>query len=322
MAKFTGVTPPTFSGRANEDADDFIRSFERYLTFRDITDNNKKLNLFGVLLHDAAAQWLDAVPDSGKNSFDHLLALFTERYRLPESLKFKCANDLFSRKQQPNESVDDYVTAMRKTARLIQVDENILKLVLVNGFKPWIAAQVTQARPESIDKILDVARLAEITAPTTESTVNQQLVDMCAEMRRLSTKVDQAITASVQSPRSPTPERRVHFEQPQSSTQHQSHSHNTSFYPPGLQQSFYNQQPQTTTWFRQRPPTTRSYTQPRQPPQQQNEPNRQPLAPCNRCARQHGKNEFCPARDPSKYCYYCHKPGHFQAACFSAPKQY
>ena len=55
MAKFTGVTPPTFHGQADEDADSFIRSFERYTKFREITDHNKKLNLFGVLLNDAAA---------------------------------------------------------------------------------------------------------------------------------------------------------------------------------------------------------------------------------------------------------------------------
>ena len=96
MAKFTGVTPPTFHGHADEDADGFLRSFERYTKFREITDNNKKLNLFGVLLHDAAAQWLDGVPDSEKDSFDNLFTRFSERYRLPESQKFKCANDLFS----------------------------------------------------------------------------------------------------------------------------------------------------------------------------------------------------------------------------------
>ena len=154
------------------------------------------------------------------------------------SLKNLNAND-FSRKQQPDESVDNYVTAMRKTARLIQVDDDVLKLVLVNGFKPWIAAQVTLARPESIDKILEVARLAEITALTTESTVNQQIVDVCAEMRRLSTKVDQVITASVRQPRSPTPERRVHFDRSQSPAPNQDCSRYSLFHPLGLQRDIY-----------------------------------------------------------------------------------
>jgi len=123
MAKSTGIKAPTFSGRAVEDADGFIKAFDRYAKYRDITDNDKKLNLFVILLHNAAASWLDSLPDSSKDTYDHLLAVFAIRYSLTESLKFKCANDLFSRKQLPDESVDNYVTQMRKTARLIDVDD-------------------------------------------------------------------------------------------------------------------------------------------------------------------------------------------------------
>jgi hypothetical protein len=104
---------------------------------------------------------------------------------------------------------------MRKLARLIGADDSILRYAVINGLKPYISAQVTQAQPESVDKVLDVARLAELAMskvdPTTvESTVCQQLVEMQAEMRRLSTKVDKAMTTTIAS-RSPTPERRVHF---------------------------------------------------------------------------------------------------------------
>jgi hypothetical protein len=109
---------------------------------------------------------------------------------------------------------------MRKLARLIRVDDSNLRYAVINGLKPHISAQVTQAQPESVDKVLDVVRLAELAIskvdPTkVESTVCQQLVEMQAEMRRLSTKVDKAMTTSSAS-RSPTPERRVHFTQDES----------------------------------------------------------------------------------------------------------
>jgi hypothetical protein len=81
--------------------------------------------------------------------------------------------------------------------------------------KPYLSAQVLQAKPDSVDKILEVARLAELTMPKTvlmafESVIYQRLAEMQADMHRLSTKVDKAVTTSIES-RSPTPERRVRF---------------------------------------------------------------------------------------------------------------
>lgn len=325
MAKSSGVKPPIFTGRADEDADSFVKSFERYLKFRDITEDSKKLNLFAVLLKDSAAQWLDGLPESSKDSYAHLLTEFAQRYRLPESLKFKCASDLFSKKQSSDESVDDYVTQMRKIARLIGVDDNILKFILLNGLKPYISAQVTQAHPESIEKILEIARLAELTMPkatASDSMVCEQLVEMQAEMRRLSTKVDKAMTATVH-PRSPTPERRVQFTQPESPEPTASTStyiprirprNVNTFHPRNFHPAAYNEQRQIDCYQQRQQGAIQ--------PHQQNSPNQQPTGLCTRCARNHGRNSFCPARDPRRVCNFCHKPGHFQAACFSAPKQF
>jgi hypothetical protein len=66
-----------------------------------------------------------------------------------------------------------------------------------------------------MDRVLEVARLTELAMSRTETTTSesmvcQQLVEMQAKMRRLSIKVDKAMTTTI-TPRSPTPERRVHF---------------------------------------------------------------------------------------------------------------
>ena len=49
MADVT-VRPPTFSGRAEEDADSFIKTFDRYVTYREIADDNKIRNLLAINL--------------------------------------------------------------------------------------------------------------------------------------------------------------------------------------------------------------------------------------------------------------------------------
>lgn len=301
------VTPPSFCGRRDDDADSFLKAFDRYVKYREISDKKKQLNLFAVLLKENAANWLDSLPETSTDCFDNLMAAFTARYQSPESIKFKCANELFTKKQADGESVDEYVAEMRKLARLISVDDSLLQLAVINGFKPYISAHVMQARPDTVDKILDVARLAELTMPkmsmmASESAICQQLAEMQADMRGLSIKVDKAMTTSIRS-RSPTPERRVRFARSES---------------PGTRAP----EPPTIVQHGRRENTWRRPGFQRDAYSQQHRGQYQSTTPCDRCARSHGKQSFCPARDPSKVCFFCRKPGHFQAACFSAPKQH
>jgi hypothetical protein len=253
------------------------------------------------LLKDNAADRYDALSEASKDTFEHLSKAFAARYQAPDSLRYKCASDLFMRKQSETESVDECVTRLRKLARLLGADDSILTFAVVNGLKPYLSAQVLQAKPDSVDKILEVARLAELTMPkmalmASESVICQRLAEMQADMHRLSTKVDTAMTTSIES-RLPTPERRVRLAQPASpeSPRHEAPAASYRGRQRGFKRVAYNEQQRGET---------------------------QHTGPCTRCARNHGKNAFCPASDPIKVCYYCRKPGHFQAACLSASRQY
>jgi hypothetical protein len=317
------IRPPTFSGKANEDADSFLNAFERYIRYREIKDADKKLNLLAVLLTDAAGDWFESLPDSSKTSYDNLRAAFASRYQSTDTIKFKCAAEIFTRKQGETQSVDDYVTQMCKLAKLCSADENILKFAIINGLKPYISVQVTQAKPATIDKILEVARLAELAMPRAavanpDSAISQQLAEMQTEMRRLMTKVDKAMVSNVRS-RTPTPERRVHFEQAE--------PRGPSSAP--VKNVFVDRRidsgPVNNYRTRQSMTPRSSYNQQRQQPvnyRTQRQPLQRPTEPCTRCARLHNKQAFCPARDPTKVCNFCGKPGHFQAACFSANSQF
>jgi hypothetical protein len=211
---------------------------------------------------------------------------------------------------------------MCKLAKLCLADENISKFAIIHGLKPYTSVQVTQAKPATIDKILEVARLAELVMSRAalanpNSAISQQLAEMPTEMRQLMTKVDKAMVSNVRS-RTATPEKRVRFEQaePQGPSSalvknvfadRRTDSGSVSDYrtcQSTTPMSAYNQQ-------RQQPVNYRTQTQPLQ----------RPTEPCTRCARLHNNKAFCPARDPTKVCNFCGKPGHFQAACFSANSQ-
>ena len=103
--------------------------------------------------------------DEQKDTIAHLRDAFATRYQTPDALKYKSASEIFTRRQTQDESVDDYIMRMRKLAKLIEADDNILRYAIINGLLPYISVQVTQAKPTTIDAILDVARLAELTMP-------------------------------------------------------------------------------------------------------------------------------------------------------------
>ena len=312
---FAAVKPPTFSGKPEEDADAFIKAFDRFIRYKELVDTTKQLNLLAVLFQDTAADWFESLVDDQKDTIAKLRAAFASRYQTPESLKIKSATELFTRKQGTNESVDDYVLHMQKLGKLISADDNIIRFAITNGFKSYIAVQVTQARPKSIDEILNVARIAELTMPRVmagdDTEVSKQLAELTEDVRRLTTQFNQATTTKIQS-RSPTPERcerRVHFSTSPSPPVNKTHA-SLAHYSGHFQRAPLNNQPSSS--FNQR---GLSGCQLRTPSVVE-------TGPCTRCARTHTKRGYCPAMDPSKRCNFCGKQFHFQAACFAAARQH
>ena len=156
---FAVVKPPTFSGKPEEDADAFKKASDRFIRFKELVDTNKQLNLLAVLFQNTAADWFESLADDQKDTIAKPRVAFASRYQTPEVLKIKSATEIFTRKQATNESVDDYVLYMQKLGRLISADDNIVRFAIINGLKPYIFVQVTQARPKSIEEILNVARI-------------------------------------------------------------------------------------------------------------------------------------------------------------------
>jgi len=317
---FAAVKPPTFSGKSGEDADAFIKAFDRFVRYKELVDGKKQLNLLAVLFKDSAADWFESLRDDQKNSIENLRTAFGSRYQTPEALKIKSAAEIFTRKQATDESVDDYVLYMQKLGKLISADDNIVQFAITNGFKPYISVQVTQARPKSIDEVLNVARIAELTMPRVmtgeDPAVSKQLAELTEDVRHLTTQFNKATTAKVQS-RSPTPERsdrRVHFTSPPSNECHVASSEINDRYPRSAQRSGNFQRA--------------SFQQPSSPFNQRGHfasrtmsSNAVETGPCTRCARSHSKRGYCPAMDPTKRCHFCGKQFHFQAACFSAARR-
>ena len=85
-ALITMVQHKQFSGSPMEDPHEHIRNFLEYcntLKHNGVTPEAIRMQLFPFSLRDGAKQWLHALPVSLKDTWEHLLQTFFERYFPP-----------------------------------------------------------------------------------------------------------------------------------------------------------------------------------------------------------------------------------------------
>jgi len=130
----------------------------------------------------AAGDWLESLSEQTRDSWSQLKEAFNSRYKAPDVVKYRSARQIFCRKQDPDESVDQYYTQMRKLGKDIEVDDKMLSYAIINGLKSHISAYVTQQKAATLDDILKNARIPELAAPV-EGSTNDLLVEQLAYMR-------------------------------------------------------------------------------------------------------------------------------------------
>ena len=93
------------------------------------------------------------------------------------SLKFRSAREMFTKKQIPDESVDSYANRTRKLANRIYATDETLRYAFVIGLRPKIAFFVLSKEPNTINKALDAARVAEISLGKAQESENNELIE-------------------------------------------------------------------------------------------------------------------------------------------------
>ena len=304
--------PPVFHGAAHEDAEAWLSRFEKYIVYRCFSETDK-VNFLAVVLRDDAADWYDSLPDTSTDSWAHLKQAFEQRFKDTDLLKWQKASTMWSRSQGEMESVDAYVTAMKKLARSVAVDNVQLRFAIQRGLRPELIGHVIQSQPESIDELIKAARIAEAAASATavakpETSFDKVITALLAnreaaernteEMKRLAGQLttSQSINAvdnvpTAVGPRSTTGRRGGAISNGQQRGQR--------WRPRGQRQQQWPV-PQ---------PTEAQHTQ-------QNMGSEMPSRPCSNCGGMHafGK-QFCRARDID--CFQCGRRGHLKRMCRS-----
>ena len=130
-------TPSSFRGTESEDAEAWLLGFEKYAVYRGISDADK-LHLVAVLLKDMAGDWFDNLQDVIKSDWASLQNAFKQRFQDTEIRRWRKASELWQRVQQPTESVDEYITAIRKLTKAVGVTGEQERHVIQRGLRPQL----------------------------------------------------------------------------------------------------------------------------------------------------------------------------------------
>jgi len=211
------LCPAPFSGRADEDATEFWRRFQNYLEFKPIVADADKLRLIKAMCIDQAADWVEKLEPNERATFIAFKQAFESRWVKPALLKFRSAREMFTKKQMPDESVDSYANRTRKLANRIDASDETLRYAFVSGLRPKIASFVLSKEPDTMNKALDAARVAEMSLGEAQESENNELTEQLTEIRRdlkrMAEKYDSITpSAPIQNERTRSPNRRVTFE--------------------------------------------------------------------------------------------------------------
>ena len=296
------LLPPPFEGKASEDAENWLAYFVQYCTYKGIDGKPQQLELWKLLMRGQAHDYFASLPDDQKDTFAHMQAAFKRRYQQSELIKYRSAKDLFTRKQAITETVDDYVTLMRKMARKISetLDDDMVMYAILAGLQPQIASYVVAKAPKTTAELLDAARVAELTVqPAADTHWVEQLAEMQTEVKNLRKQLERCSTAVITSTsdrRSPTPERRRVSFQPRPSTPPTGATNNQTSSNYGNSSKSYYRKP---------------YAQ---------GSSQGSNSTCDRCgyATHRSPKDQCPALREGATCAFCRKPRHFAKVCRAA----
>jgi len=285
--------------------------------YRGIFDADK-LHLVAVLLKDIAGDWFDNLQDVVKSDWASLQNAFKQRFQDTEIRRWRKASELWQRVQQPTESVDEYITAIRKLTKVVGVTGEQERYVIQRGLRPHLLAHVIQAQPTTVDEVMRAARVAEAAhfvtmSPTTSSDLpldrvvdelaanrlvrDRAMAEHTEELRKMNKQLSTRTTVeNVNLSRSPSP-------QPQRTSAGQRRRRVTF----ADDNSQYNSRQQSP-----RGRSTSSFGR-----GSRNGVGNRSLSVCLYCASEHEmRRQYC--RAANVQCYNCRRVGHLARVCRAA----
>ena len=179
------LVPPAFSGASVSDADAWLRRFNNYCDYRRL-EGDDRLPLFRLLLVDAAADWLQSLPERITDDFGAIQVAFRERFITDAASKSVNVAALWNRKQRHDESAEDFINSTRRLATRIPVeDETLVCHAAIQGLRDETKRFVMLRGAQTLDQVMTAARLAEATAVQAPASSDKAVLRELDDLKRM-----------------------------------------------------------------------------------------------------------------------------------------
>jgi hypothetical protein len=202
--------PDIFRGSRQEDADQWLETVRHWIAFKAF-DDAQRCAAFPLLLREGASSWYRELPDATKNDFDRLSRAFATRYQRATVTAWQDNAAVWTVKQSPLQSVDEYFDHIENMASKTTMPEDQKCHAIINGLRGNIRQQVLQHEGLDRQNIRKWALIAEAgeTTSTEQSEVTSALKALQQQLGRLELR---GLAGQEQDARRRSPSPRVHFE--------------------------------------------------------------------------------------------------------------
>lgn len=139
--------PGFFHGRPEEDAASFLDTFSLWADTKALTPEIR-LASFKLILREKAAAWRDSI--NNINNYAELINEFKKRYIDIEAHKYKISAKLWNSKQETGEAGQDYIARVRTLASKVNLGEENIIMILINGLKPTLKSFIIRSQPTTM----------------------------------------------------------------------------------------------------------------------------------------------------------------------------
>ena len=144
MSKFDGATL----------IDDWLADFDWYYQETGhLTDENKLYNLI-THLGTESKQWYNLQPQQTKEDYQSLRDALRDKYQPTPQELLDMRGLLYTMKQGPHQSFKDFAKSIQLKARTINMPDNEVVGICVNGTRPTPKAHIAMACPQTMDQLL------------------------------------------------------------------------------------------------------------------------------------------------------------------------
>jgi hypothetical protein len=154
------IAPKAFTGKTEQDAEEWFEYFERYAEFRKLLPPQKR-ELFSLLMRDRAADWLLTLPKEDSATYARLVEAFKRNYFRSPELRWREAEELWATTQDDGERIDDYVCRLKKKARRLGFAADVLHLAVLRGMRGATKLHVLTQGAKTLEEVLKAARTFE-----------------------------------------------------------------------------------------------------------------------------------------------------------------